>query len=425
MKKLLWIITLPLLLLVSCGDDKGTNGETNKPPGTPSAPWPSDGMVRIRTDGSLTWECTDPDGDKLTYTYHLGTSTDPPEAGTSSDPNPGSGKLNLQLNTTYYWKVVAIDGRSGRTESPVWSFTTMPQATGFRVESHYPVEGEVRSVWAGSGGLDTVYLVGSFGLQIVNFGYPRPYRPKFLGLYTDGLSTARKIWVYPPYALVLTENEAIVLNISDPSSIARVDTLPALLQPVDLSPPLIADGNGGFKRFNYLDLPHVNSWTDWILMFASCVGKTGPGVGGSIRYVGTSGSLVALDLGSTPMREIGRATSLSSTINGILRASADKCYAVTRANGLYVFNVSDSTNPIQQSNFAISAECHAVDEWSYLAIVAASEEGVCAINTLNPASPTLADRFDTPGEALDVLSIYGFILIADGTGGMYAVQYLL
>jgi len=30
----------------------------------------------------------------------------------------------LKPGTTYYWKVVADDGKGGRTESPVWSFIT-------------------------------------------------------------------------------------------------------------------------------------------------------------------------------------------------------------------------------------------------------------------------------------------------------------
>lgn len=30
----------------------------------------------------------------------------------------------LASNTTYYWKVVALDNKGGKTKSDIWSFTT-------------------------------------------------------------------------------------------------------------------------------------------------------------------------------------------------------------------------------------------------------------------------------------------------------------
>ncbi len=50
---------------------------------------------------------------------------DPPGSGGGGGPNTIKvSVVALQQNTTYYWKVVARDGKGGATSSAVWSFTT-------------------------------------------------------------------------------------------------------------------------------------------------------------------------------------------------------------------------------------------------------------------------------------------------------------
>jgi len=94
----------------------------NRPPNRPSNPSPPDGATNVPIDTSLSWSCSDPDGDALKYDIYLGTSVPPPLV--MSDHTSTTYDPILEYNTTYYWKVVAKDNHGGKAESPIWSFTT-------------------------------------------------------------------------------------------------------------------------------------------------------------------------------------------------------------------------------------------------------------------------------------------------------------
>jgi hypothetical protein len=96
----------------------------NDPPNQPSNPNPGNGTVNQSINTTLSWSCSDPNGDPLTYDAYFGTSNNPPLASgnqTSSSYNPGQ----LNNSTTYYWKIVAKDNQGATTEGPVWSFSTV------------------------------------------------------------------------------------------------------------------------------------------------------------------------------------------------------------------------------------------------------------------------------------------------------------
>lgn len=89
------------------------------PPGIPTGT-PANGATNVDVDGVFTWQATGAD----CYDVYLGTNSVSMTkvisctTSTSVTPNPP-----LDYSTTYYWKVVAING-GGNTSSPDWSFTT-------------------------------------------------------------------------------------------------------------------------------------------------------------------------------------------------------------------------------------------------------------------------------------------------------------
>ena len=104
-----------------------TTGSSNDKPNAPSNPTPADNSTNLGIAPLLQWECTDPEGDPLTYDVYLGTN-----------PNPGAAELVAQDLTVanfnpgilgyvakYYWKIVAHDDQKGSTSGPIWNFTTM------------------------------------------------------------------------------------------------------------------------------------------------------------------------------------------------------------------------------------------------------------------------------------------------------------
>lgn len=99
-------------------------GSTNNPPNAPSNPTPADGATNVAIDTHLSWSCSDPDGDSLTYDVYLGEGTTPHIIAhniTTTSYFPG----NYNYNIVYYWKIVAWDSHGASTSSPTWSFTTV------------------------------------------------------------------------------------------------------------------------------------------------------------------------------------------------------------------------------------------------------------------------------------------------------------
>jgi len=108
------------VFIVACAG--GTPGISNQPPNAPSNPTPADNATDVSINITLSWACTDPDGDTLTYNVYFGTVSTPTIVATVTTKSYDPGSLNY--NTKYYWKIVAKDGKGGQTSSPVWNFTT-------------------------------------------------------------------------------------------------------------------------------------------------------------------------------------------------------------------------------------------------------------------------------------------------------------
>ncbi len=101
----------------------GNEEEPNKPPHIPSNPYPAHGSTSVNTNVDLSWTGSDPDGDPVTYDVYLGTSSTPSKVAsnqTATSYDPGI----LDLEKTYYWKIIAWDNHSAFTEGPVWWFST-------------------------------------------------------------------------------------------------------------------------------------------------------------------------------------------------------------------------------------------------------------------------------------------------------------
>ena len=98
-------------------------GGGNNPPNPPSNPNPIDGATDQPVNLVMTWSCTDPNGDPLTYDVYFGI-TNPPPLVSSNQSNTSYNPGQLNISTTYYWKIVAKDNQGATTSGPVWSFST-------------------------------------------------------------------------------------------------------------------------------------------------------------------------------------------------------------------------------------------------------------------------------------------------------------
>ena len=115
-------------------DNKGAKNESNlwnfttepfvnHPPNTPHTLFPENNATNISINTTLSWYCSDPDGDDVTYDVYFGSTNPPPKVSnnqSSTTYNPGT----LQYSTIYYWRIVAWDEHGAKTLGPVWHFTT-------------------------------------------------------------------------------------------------------------------------------------------------------------------------------------------------------------------------------------------------------------------------------------------------------------
>ena len=96
---------------------------SNQPPNVPGDPNPPDGSYNVTIYTGLSWNCSDPDGDPLTYDVYFGSTSSPPLVSSNQTFNsydPGT----LDFTTTYYWKIVAWDDSGAYSQGPIWTFTT-------------------------------------------------------------------------------------------------------------------------------------------------------------------------------------------------------------------------------------------------------------------------------------------------------------
>lgn len=98
----------------------------NQAPLTPSNAFPSNFATGISLSPTLSWNCSDPDGDPLTFDVYLGTSSNPTTKVSPNQTTKSYTPSTLTSGVDYYWKVVATDNHSISTTGPVWKFTTFP-----------------------------------------------------------------------------------------------------------------------------------------------------------------------------------------------------------------------------------------------------------------------------------------------------------
>ncbi len=138
-----WMFLAVLLcasIFAGCGGDKGTESNGNQPPSVPSNPSPANNTSDQNVDITLSWQCSDPDGDSLVFDLYFGTdSTSNLVSHNQSQMSYNPGQLTA--STTYFWKIVSKDNNGHSTFGAVWSFTTIGNTAPNEPSSPIPASG--------------------------------------------------------------------------------------------------------------------------------------------------------------------------------------------------------------------------------------------------------------------------------------------
>lgn len=130
------LIATSLILLFAC--DKGINNDDNgvapvevinNSPKEPTNPFPGDNNTDQPVSVKLTWSCSDPDSDSLTYDVYFGTEINNLENVSNKLKKAEFAPANLFPNTTYYWTIKATDSKGLFSVSDFWQFKTKSLAS--------------------------------------------------------------------------------------------------------------------------------------------------------------------------------------------------------------------------------------------------------------------------------------------------------
>ncbi|MDH4337488.1 MAG: T9SS type A sorting domain-containing protein [Candidatus Krumholzibacteria bacterium] len=104
-----------------------TTRPENLPPLVPASPSPPNNSTNRPLASVLGWQCSDPDGEAVTFDVYFGTGFPPPLLAAGVETNsfsPGT----LAFSTQYRWRIVARDERGAETSGPTWTFATKPNS---------------------------------------------------------------------------------------------------------------------------------------------------------------------------------------------------------------------------------------------------------------------------------------------------------
>jgi uncharacterized protein (TIGR02145 family) len=96
----------------------------NFPPNRPLNPNPPDYSMNVDTSLTISWTCTDPEGDSLFYNVYFGLHDTSLTIISSNQVDTSFTLRDLDTSTTYHWMIIAKDIHGDSTIGPFWRFTT-------------------------------------------------------------------------------------------------------------------------------------------------------------------------------------------------------------------------------------------------------------------------------------------------------------
>lgn len=408
------------LLMNGCGGNNSTdNPAGNQAPSAPSSPSPTDGAVDQATALTLSWQCSDPDGDTLAFDVYFGTTQNPPLA--DSNCSLFSYPVNaLVQNTTYYWKVVAKDGHGHEATGGPWNFSTAVVAGGLHFVGHYDAS-DARKVRVDG---DYAFVLLGSGFLIINVS--NPSNPIYAG---NCGTSGRDFSVSDGYAYFIRYDGLSIVDVSNPQH-------PQPLYPY-MEDVHIYDGrdilNSGTHASvtvydSILSFNYEPSWGS-----TGRISRTGgewfPGAK-LIRYLpgvhfcAVSGASRPASLCVSPGGQWHCYEDNALWPAEELFSDTNFAYVACLSYGLQIIDISNQAAPAFAGGYIAADQVYGAAAEGNYAFIAAQSAGLIALDISNPANPIWADSYETSGPAYDVVINENYIFVAAGTGGLYILEFV-
>lgn len=408
MRTMIMLLVAAVALLAACsGDDTGTdpNGGNNAP-AAPTNPQPASGATGVSTATQLTWQCSDLDGDAITYDVAFGTANPPAIVSsnlTSTSHNPGQ----LNQSMTYYWKVTATDAHGAATSGPVWNFTTGSGASGLTLLGSYDTPGYAYDV-----AVQGSYLYvadGSSGLLIMDVS--NPANPALRGTFNPG-SIFQNVVVSGDFAYLPASVGTMIVNIATPNSPSQAALAPFTGRIVVQGQYAYATQSGGLRIFDISD-PYNPASRGFL------------STGGSSRRVSVSGqyAFVTTNPTSAVHRILITNPDLPQTA-GSYTTGGDVPLAI--GNRLYLGNWV-GVQIIGPSLTALGtwrgSDIRGLAYESSHVFVASPDSGVVVLDVSQESQPTEVVRLNVAGTEEAVVVAGNIVYVAAGYSGIHVLRY--
>lgn len=393
----------------------------NLPPTVPSDPNPPDGAANQDTSIQLTWQCSDPEDDILTYDIYFGIDSIPP----LFDSNLVFKYYSigpLQYYTPFYWKIIAHDSHQHQTEGPIWSFRTRPEPDSIIHIDITDTPGNAHGVFISG---SYAYIAdGNFGLQIIYIDLTDTLNISIVG-DIDTPDYASDIYVSENYAYLANGNSGLqIIDILDPSSPSikgDYDT-PGFAYDIFVSNnyAYIADGDSGLQ---IIDVSNPSS-PSFEGNYDTPGNAQGIFVAGDYAYVADYNfGLQIIDI-SNPSNPTFEGSYEEMEEASSVFVSGDYAYVADGyTGGLQIINVINPSSPTYESSYNTPGTAWDIYVSGIYAYVADFNEGLQILNIYEPASPVLVADYLTAGYAYGVFVSGGYIYIACHDAGLQILQF--
>ncbi len=416
------ILLLLLLLICACEDE--TTSATNDPPNIPSNLAPADGATEVDINISLSWQCSDPEGDSLHYELYLDTLNPPSLYREDLTDTVYTISDSLDRETTYYWKVRAIDILEETAESEVQSFSTV-RASGLYKVSSILTHDYARGVFKIR---DELYVAeGNYGVEIFDVSnqstpfYMSYY--EFLDMYTEDVQVDGTYMYLPD-----SRNSALlVVDIGNPF-IPRTDGY------VPLPPEphaAVVDSDWVYVVCDTADLQIVNVHnpldpdTVGSLHIQSVLSESIDKVQNYIVLGCLSFGVYIVDISNKEQPVVVGNYNPPGIVEAVFAEEVDGSLFVHIANGSHGYKLIDITDPANPTLVASkNLTGYSYDIWHYggYSYLASSSSGIYMLDDAIP--PNLVASYNSPGQARDLFVTNDYIYVADGSNGVQILEYL-